>query len=417
MKTITKPLNSQMLIAIMIIVATVLVIHSCTKDPLQEETLPGTEQHMSPEESSTIIPGQYIVMFARDVIPSTKFHAGMSYPERGEVVRAVADDVFTENNIRRPAEYLQLYSSTITGFATTLSRDELQRLSSDKRILLVEQDRVVTLSQGNKPGSPPGLNPQPPTQTTPWGITRVGGAVSYSGSAKAWIIDTGVDLTHPDLNVNTTISATFLGKNTTPNDQNGHGTHVAGTIAAINNSIGVIGVAPGAAVVSVRVLDRKGSGSLSGVIAGVDYVGAHGAAGDVANMSLSGSVSVTLDNAVLAASGSGIWFTIAAGNNSADANNYSPARVNGNYIYTVSAMASGDTWASFSNYGTPPVDFIAPGVSILSTWKDGGYNTINGTSMAAPHIAGIILVKNGQPGINSYVTGPANVLYPIGHTN
>jgi len=171
---------------------------------------------------------------------------------------------------------------------------------------------------------------------------------------------------------------------------------VAGTIAAKDNSIGVIGVAAGATVVSVRVLNRRGSGSYSGVIAGVDYVGANGVDGDVANMSLGGSVSKTLDAAVLSASKEkGVIFCLAAGNESDDATNHSPARVNGTYIVTVSASDMNNNFASFSNYGEP-VDWCAPGVSIKSTWKNGGYNTISGTSMATPHVAGVLLLGVGK---------------------
>jgi subtilisin family serine protease len=196
---------------------------------------------------------------------------------------------------------------------------------------------------------------------------------------------------HPDLNVDTQRAATFLGSNTTPDDQNGHGTHVAGTIAALDNSVGVIGVAPGAKVVPVRVLDRRGSGAISGVIAGVDYVAANAAAGDAANMSLGGGISTALDQAVLNAAAKGIKFALAAGNESKNADTSSPGRVNGTNIYTISAMDINNVWASFSNYGAA-VDYCAPGVSIYSTYKDGGYATLSGTSMATPHVAGILLL-------------------------
>ena len=162
-------------------------------------------------------------------------------------------------------------------------------------------------------------------------------------------------------------------------------------------------MAPGATVIPVKVLDSRGSGSYSGVIAGVDHVAANGAAGDVANMSLGGPVSQALDDAVLAASQNGIIFALAAGNDSDDAHNHSPARVNGSNIYTISAMDVNDVFAYFSNYGNPQVDYCAPGINIKSTWMNGGYNTISGTSMASPHAAGVLLLGNAST--DGYMSG------------
>lgn len=179
-------------------------------------------------------------------------------------------------------------------------------------------------------------------------------------------------------------------------DGNGHGTHVAGTIAAKDNTEGVIGVAAGATVIPVKVLGARGSGSYSGVIAGADHVAANGTAGDVANMSLGGPISVALEDAIASAAQNGIRFMLAAGNESQDANNVSPARINGNNIYTISSMSQGDNWSSFSNFGNPPVDYCAPGSAIKSTWKKGGYKTISGTSMATPHAAGVLLLGNAS---------------------
>jgi subtilisin family serine protease len=209
----------------------------------------------------------------------------------------------------------------------------------------------------------------------------------------AWIIDTGIDLDHPDLNVDLARSVNFVntGKNS-PDDANGHGTHVAGTIGARDNDFGVVGVAAGANVVAVRVLDRNGSGAYSWVIAGVDYVAQTAAAGDVANMSLGGPPSDALDLAVSSAASQGVLFSLAAGNESAPASESSPARVEHLNAYTVSAVDETDCFAWFSNYGAPPVDVAAPGVAINSTFRRGGYEVLNGTSMAAPHVAGVLLL-------------------------
>jgi len=247
--------------------------------------------------------------------------------------------------------------------------------------------------------------PEPDPETTPWGITRVGGAVNYTGSHVAWILDTGVDLDNADLNVDVSRSANFIDPDVSADDDNGHGTHVAGTIAAIDNDIDVVGIAAGATVIPVKVLDRRGSGSTTGVIAGIDFVAAHGAAGDVANMSLTGGVSVSLDDAVLTASNHGIYFALAAGNESDDANDYSPARVNGTYIYTVSAGDINDNWAYFSNYGNPPVDYCAPGYNVLSLAPGGGTASMSGTSMASPHVAGLLLSTGGNIHADGTING------------
>lgn len=291
------------------------------------------------------------------------------------------------------------YQNTIRGFAMNASAQGMAKMMAhNPRIAYCEQDQVMTTVQGK-----PGGGSTPPAETTPWGVTRVGGGLTGS-TRKAWVIDTGVDYTHPDLNVNTALSKTFIARTESADDDNGHGSHVGGTIGAIkDNGIGYVGVAPGVSLVAVKVLDRRGSGSNSGVIAGVDYAGGAFAAGDVANMSLGGGFSQALNDAVIAAAAKGLKFALAAGNESTSATTKSPASANGPNIYTISSFAQGDRWSSFSNYGNPPVDFAEPGSSIPSTYKDGGYATLSGTSMAAPHMAGLLLL--GTPRSGGTVTG------------
>lgn len=290
------------------------------------------------------------------------------------------------------------YENTIRGFATNASAQGIANMMArNPRIAFCEQDQVMSVVQGKPEG---GVNAA--AETIPWGVTRVGGGLSGS-TRRAWVIDSGVDLDHPDLNVNVALSRSFT-REKTADDANGHGTHVAGTIGAkANNGIGVIGVAPGVQVIGVKVLTRSGSGSNSGVIAGVDYAAANFAAGDVANMSLGGGFSQALNDAVIAAAAKGLKFALAAGNESTSATTKSPASANGPNIYTVSSFAQGDRWSSFSNYGNPPIDFAEPGSSILSTYKDGGYATLSGTSMASPHLAGLLLL--GTPRSGGTVTG------------
>lgn len=333
------------------------------------------------QAAGDVVPGSYVCVFKKNTVSR-----GSAQAEANRAVQAGGGRV------------RHVYSVAIQGFAADLPPQALERVTAaNPNIAFCEQDRVFSIPPIQADGKPGGGGGVQPAQETPWGIARVnGGAAGAYGTA--WVIDSGIDLDHPDLNVDVTRSRSFLSNDSSPNDLNGHGTHVAGTIAAMDNTIGVIGVAPGAPVVSVRVLDRRGSGTTSGVIAGVDYVAQHGRSGDVANMSLGGGVSQALDTAVVSAASGGVRFALAAGNESDNANNHSPARANGPNVYTVSAFAVGDRWASYSNYGNPPIDYAEPGSSIKSTWKDGGYNTISGTSMATPHLAGILLagaVRNG----------------------
>lgn len=366
---------------------------SCSKeegvDPVQETET--TQSFAQP------INDQYIVVYKED----GKLMG--DHQTNKQAVRSKTKELFATHGIVS-GEIVQVYSAALSGVTVRMSKDELSKLRESSDIAFIEQDQIVTLA-------PPCGTPTNPCnddgggggdtsgQETPYGITRVNGVTSYTGSGVAWVIDTGIDLDHPDLNVDASrgYNAFTSGRDgKSLDDGNGHGSHVAGTIAALNNDQGVIGVAPGATVIPVKVLDSRGSGSYSGVINGVDHVAANGSSGDVANMSLGGPVSDALDTAVKNAASKGIKFALAAGNDSDDSNNYSPARVNGSNIYTISAMDSNDYFASFSNYANPPVDYCAPGVSVTSTWKDGGYNTISGTSMAAPHAAGVLLLGNAS---------------------
>lgn len=307
-----------------------------------------------------------------------------------------------------------VYDAVLGGFSITLPEQAAQvLLERNPNIDHCAQDQVAEMIRPIQATAKPGGGGSS-TETTPWGITAVGGGQTYGGSGRAFVIDTGIDMTHPDLNVDARLSQNYVSRETSPQDLNGHGTHVAGTIAAIGgNGKGVVGVAAGAPVVAIRVLDRRGSGAYSDVIAGVNAVATKGSAGDVANMSLGGPVSADLDAAVCQAASKGVLFAIAAGNDGASATNYSPARVTCTNTFIVAAMAQGNVWASFSNYGQPPVDYIEPGVSILSLWLNGGTNTISGTSMATPHMAGLLLWGTGV-NAGGTVTRVAGDVYTLG---
>jgi subtilisin family serine protease len=256
-----------------------------------------------------------------------------------------------------------------------------------KGILRVEDDAVVSVLE----------------ETPDWGVIRIDAQkawTSSTGSAvEVAIIDTGIDQDHPDLAGNIQGGKNFVKKRGTINpnawdDDNGHGTHVAGIVAAVDNEIGVVGVAPGAYLYGVKVLDRRGSGYVSDVIAGIDWaVFTKGV--DVINMSLGTTSDIqSFHDAVDTAYAAGIVVVAAAGN-SGDTNsdndvNY-PARYSS--VIAVAATDSADQRAYWSSDG-PEVELAAPGVYVRSTYKGGGYSTLSGTSMAAPHIAGVAaLVK------------------------
>jgi subtilisin family serine protease len=270
-----------------------------------------------------------------------------------------------------------VYSAATRGFAARLTAQQIAALEQDPLVAYVEADGVMVAI----------------AQNLPWGIERIGANLSStlagngSGSVSnvnAYIIDTGIDTAHADLNVVKHVN--FAGG---PNkDCHGHGTHVAGTVAAKDNTIDVVGVAPEAPLTGVKVLGCGGSGTTSGVIKGVDWVTANAVKPAVANMSLGGGASTALDDAVKKSADSRVFYAIAAGNSGAKACNYSPARAGThNGVMTTAATDKYDQEASWSNYGSC-VDIWAPGVSILSTRKGGGTTTMSGTSMASPHVAG-----------------------------
>jgi subtilisin family serine protease len=272
-----------------------------------------------------------------------------------------------------------VYAHAINGFSAWMSDDRAVALSDDPRVKFVEEDSVMraTVTQSNPP----------------WGLDRIGqrdlplnqtySYTSTGAGVNAYIIDTGIRVTHTQFGGRASIAFDAVGDGQNGNDCNGHGTHVSGTVGG-----STFGVAKRVRLFAVRVLNCSGSGSNAGVIAGVDWVTAHRVRPAVANMSLGGGVSTALDNAVRNSIASGVTYAIAAGNSNANASNSSPARVA--EAITVGASTITDARASFSNFGSV-VDIFAPGQGILSAWRtsDTATNTISGTSMATPHVAGV----------------------------
>jgi subtilisin len=293
------------------------------------------------------------------------------------------------------------YTAALNGFAGAFSAAQASRLLDDTQVDFVEADQVVTIG----------------AQTLQPGVNRIDAELNATFNATTAttgvnvdiaIIDTGIDLKHPELNVVKNVSYVTGAKS--GNDDNGHGSHCAGIAAARNNTVGVVGVAPGARLWAVKVLDRNGSGAMSNVIKGVDFVTANAAAIEVANMSLGGGNSDALNIAIASSVAKGVVYAVAAGNEAKDAAASSPA--NSPLVLCVSAVVdtdgrpgqlgsstsfgADDTFATFSNFGLV-VDIAAPGVNIYSTYKGGAYTTMSGTSMASPHVAGAVALYLATP--------------------
>jgi subtilisin family serine protease len=326
---------------------------------------------------------------------------------------------FKENGISTD-KVQHRYTAAISGFAAQLTTEEANSLKSNPNVFSVEKDYVIEM-QGffvesiEKAAKGDVTNAR---QTTECFVSRAGGAGDGAGkNAWVWVIDSGIDLDHPDLNVvtNSSYAKSFVGGSA--NDQNGHGTHVAGIIGGINNTIGGRGISSGASVVPVRVFGASGGSSSSTIIAGINHAAANDIAGDIANLSLGGYYGSGCANGsayrnAIASLARTSKVAIAAGNDAQFAGNYQPACLSGTNIYTVASMTCNRGFSSFSNYGRAPIDWIATGSSVKSTYLNGGYATLSGTSMATPVVAGIMHQRNAAPRNCGSVTRNG-VSYPI----
>ena len=316
-----------------------------------------------------------------------------------------------------------VYRHALQGFVAEVPISAIRGLRNNPKVAFVEIDQVAHIAAQE---FPTGADRIEVDKSPPAAVDGVDDPLDVDIA----ILDTGIDLDHPDLNASATRATNCLpfgfscNDGTAGDDDNGHGSHVAGSAAARDNGIGVVGVAPGARLWAVKVLDSGGNGSISAIIAGIDWVTARASQIEVANMSLGCECfSSALNTAIANSVSAGITYVVAAGNNARDASTFSPA--NHPDVITVSALSDfnglggggaaptcrldeDDTLANFSNYGSL-VELAAPGVCITSTWRGGGYNTISGTSMASPHVAGaaaLYVATNGP-------TTPANLLVAL----
>ncbi|KAL1921729.1 uncharacterized protein VTP21DRAFT_10371 [Calcarisporiella thermophila] len=327
------------------------------------ETPDGKLAPINSPKGVNVIDGAYIVVYK----PGTE--------KKGEI---------TDQAIKKGVKHVYNFNK-FSGFAGKFDDDALSKIRSDPSVAFVERDGIMKINVETQTGAP-------------WGLARLSHREKLDSNTQdkylydanggqgvtAYVIDTGILVDHPDFEGRAKWGATFADDG--DKDGNGHGTHVAGTIGSKT-----YGVAKKANLVAVKVLNGQGSGSFSDVIAGINWAAndqkKNGKNKSVANMSLGGGASDAVDEAVNNAVTAGLHMVVAAGNENQDACNSSPARAE--KAITVAASDIGDKKASFSNFGKC-VTIIAPGVDILSTWNDGQTKSISGTSMASPHVAGLV---------------------------
>ncbi len=360
-----------------IVLAAVMTVVSCQKNPEFGPAVNTGDENQAQYEtySGDVIKDQYIV-----VLNEFPGNIPDGYAPGLERAREVIEGLLAENRI--PEDKIAfVYAFALDGFSATLTAEEVDRLARDRRVSYIEPDAVMTIfgSQSNATWGIDRVDQRdlPLNQTYTWDATGTG--------VNAYIIDTGIRYDHKEFGTRASFGFDAFGED--GSDGNGHGTHVAGTVGGTT-----YGVAKNVSLVAVRVLDNSGSGTTSGVIAGMDWVASNHIKPAVANMSLGGGASDAIDDAVGRMYDAGVPVIVAAGNGNRagreqDACGYSPARAPN--AYTVGATVSTDAKASYSNYGDC-VDLFAPGSSITSAWytSSTAINTISGTSMATPHVAG-----------------------------
>lgn len=355
-----------------------MIFMSSCSESIDETTVTDLDR-VSILGQENIIPGHYIVILNESNI---KFRKTSDYASGQEGMRKVANDIAARYSIDE-VSIEKVYGSLLSGFSVKLDQKQLEALEKDPSIAYIEPDGYAYTSSTTQ------------TNAT-WGLDRIGqvalplnGTYTYTADGsgvKAYIIDTGIKIGHEEFGGRALQGFDAFGGDS--EDCNGHGTHVAGTVGG-----SIYGVAKNTTLVGVRVLDCNGSGSWSGVIAGMDWVASDASGPSVANMSLGGGASTAIDDAVTRMFNAGIPVIVAAGNGdrrgkAQNACNYSPAGAA--KAYTVGATTNTDSKTSWSNFGDC-VDIFAPGASITAAWHTSNIalNTISGTSMASPHVAGV----------------------------
>lgn len=362
-----------------------------------------------------IIAGEYIVQFDENYIApaiayigdtkgKTRNERAALFKKQGLVVEKEIDQWLSDQHIRQE-QVLSRYTAIVAGVALK-NVDSLtyERIKASEAVKTIEFNRKVSLPKGEIEALELSGGVSDRSQETPCAILNAGGSVAGNQNRYIWILDTGIDLDHPDLNVKLDYCTGFV-DDYVGEDYNGHGTLVAGVAAAKNNAYGIVGVSAGAPVIAVKVLNSAGAGSDVDIFNGLQYVATLMDAGDVVNLSLESffgpycSSSSGYAPYLQALHNGKVWVSIAAGNHSANAALYAPGCVQGiSRVVTVASMTCSRAFSTdFSNWGIPPVDWIATGKNVKSTYLNGGYTVASGTSLSAPVVAGIMHIRNALP--------------------
>ncbi len=413
-----QKLNNMKKNVTLIYVFLLVFISSCSTDDSITTTEPSNLLEKKSDQAE-VIPDEYIVVYKKNTDSDDMNYSPTKRGETTELKKIQdyyrAKSLATLKLIDKGEDNLgYVYTGAIQGFhAKNLSGEDVKILLNDESIDFIEPNRKV-ISDLPKPINPQGLklpsnlnteesgdSALPSGDFLPWGVHYTGRGNNAGTNRYVFVIDTGIDQ-HPDLTIDTGLSASFYpGENWV--DRNGHGTHVAGTIGAKANGSGVIGVAYGSTLVAVKVLGgTQGTGSDAGIIAGVDYTYNNSIAGDVFNYSvgyLTRRTSNAIDNAFTTLDNK-IYGALAAGNSNDNTLYYSPQRLQTSRTWMVGNLTRNITPNGTSCFGAS-VDRWAPGTNVWSTWLNGQYNRISGTSMASPHVAGILAVRgNNSVGTN-----------------
>lgn len=418
------------------LIAMSVLMTSCEQDALPTpEAVETTLKKQKPLQVDVNEQGEktYIVMFKTDTgkkkareneLKSIKSRENMS-----KTTKRMSDDFKKEvetmtKKLNVSSEKVRDYYTFFDGASMKLTAQEAKDLENNPLIESIETDEKIRVELPK----PEELSGEAPPQNATKSYTDYYGWFNYNtggyslnGANKytwIWIVDTGIDLNHPELNVVTNLNyaKSFVGG--TPDDCNGHGTHVAGIAAAKANNYGMVGISEGAWVVPVRILDcygyePYGTTFRSQLIASLNHIYSGSISGDVVNMSVRqyGSLGSSLTIALNNLNNKGVYVVMAAGNENTPAHQCYPARYNNSLAKTVASMDYNGTMSWFSNYGRNPVDYIATGAGVYSTYKNGGFTTMSGTSMATPVVAGIIHARGALPTVRGY-TYARNEYYP-----